>query len=81
MRFYCEFDPNVGGCGLAGGATHHEEGPSVVILLEELVFSFGAFIGDNFAIVAQLSPTFLVCHVVELLNFSLLSLHPGWTPH
>lgn len=53
----------------------------MVILLEELVFSFGAFIGDNFAIVAQLSPTFLVRHVVEFLNFSLLPLHPGWTPH
>lgn len=61
--------------------THHEEGSSVVILLEELVFAFGAFVGDDFAAVPKLSPALFVCHVVEFINFSLLPLHPGGTPH
>lgn len=26
--------------------THHEEGSSVVVLLEELVFAFAGFVGD-----------------------------------
>lgn len=55
--------------------TDHEEGSSVVVLLEELVFSFGGFVGDDFAAVAELSPALLLRHVMESLNFSLLPLH------
>lgn len=47
----------------------------MVVLLEELVFAFGGFVGDDFAAVAELSPALLLCQVVESLNFSLLPLH------
>ncbi len=47
----------------------------MVVLLEELVFAFGGFVGDDFAAVAELRPALLLCQVVESLNFSLLSLH------
>lgn len=47
----------------------------MVVLLEELVFAFGGFVGDDFAAVAELSPALLFCQVVESLNFRLLPLH------
>ena len=55
--------------------THHEEGSSVIILLEKLVFSFRRFVSDEFAAVAQLGSALLLCQVVESLDFSLLLLH------
>lgn len=55
--------------------TYHEEGSSVVVLLEELVFAFAGFVGDDFAAVTELSPALLLRQTVESLNFSLLSLH------
>lgn len=53
----------------------HEEGSSVVILLEELVFAFAGFVGDEFAVVAELGPALLLRQVVESVDFSLLLLH------
>lgn len=61
--------------GVSSVVTHHEEGSSVVVLLEELVFAFGGFVGDDFAAVAELSPALLLRQVVESLNLSLLLLH------
>ena len=60
---------------LLSAVTHHEEGSSVVVLLEELVFAFGGFVGDHFAAVAQLGSALLLRQAVESLNFSLLPLH------
>lgn len=54
--------------------THHEEGSSVVVFLEELVFAFAGFVGDELTAVAELGPALLLRHVVESLNFRLLLL-------
>lgn len=61
--------------------THHEESSSVVVLLKELVFAFAGFVGDDFAIIAELSSAFLLCQVVESFDFSLLPLHPAKKHH
>lgn len=54
----------------------------MVVLLEELVFAFAGFVGDLFTAVSELSPTLLLCHVMESLDFSLLLLHArDRTPH
>lgn len=47
----------------------------MVVLLEELVFAFGGFVGDHFAAVAQLGSALLLRQAVESLYFSLLPLH------
>lgn len=54
--------------------THHEEGSSVVVLLEELVFAFGGFVGDDLAVVAELGSALLLSQAVESLDFRLLLL-------
>lgn len=46
----------------------------MIILLEELVFAFAGFVGDDFAVVADLSSALLLRHVVVSLDFRLLLL-------
>lgn len=46
----------------------------MVVLLEELVFAFGGFVGDDLAVVAQLGPALLLSQAVESLDFRLLLL-------
>lgn len=55
--------------------THHEEGSSVVVLLQELVFALGCLVGDDLATVAQLGPPLLLRQVVESVDLDLLPLH------
>lgn len=59
---------------MLSAVTYHEESSSVVVLLEELVFAFAGFVGDKFAVVAELGPALLFRHVVESINFRLLLL-------
>ena len=49
-------------------SAHHKEGSSVVVLLQELVFAFRGFVGDDFTVVAKLSPALFLCEAVESLN-------------
>lgn len=57
--------------------THHEEGSSVVVLLEELVFALWGLVCDLFSIIPQLGPALLLGEAVEPLNLRLLFLHSG----
>lgn len=47
----------------------------MVVLLKELVFALGGFVGDEFAVIAELSPPLLLRQIVESFNFRLLPLH------
>lgn len=55
--------------------TYHEESSSVVVLLEELVFALGGFVGDLSSTVTELGPALLLRQAVESVDFSLLLLH------
>lgn len=46
----------------------------MVVLLEELVFAFGGFVGDDLAVVAELGSALLLSQAVESLDFRLLLL-------
>lgn len=47
----------------------------MIILLEELVFAFAGFVGDEFSAVTELGPALLLRQVMESVDFSLLLLH------
>lgn len=57
--------------------THHEEGSSVVVLLQELVLALGCFVGDDFSIDAELSSTLLFSEIAESVDVSFFLLDPG----
>jgi len=57
--------------------THHEEGTTMIVLLQELVFALRCFVGNKLGVVSKLLPPLLFCHVAQTFSFQPFPFNPA----